>query len=83
MKKAVYVNPKSGKLYAIVDNEETGKADLVTVYDNAKIYESAPYKVDKKGRAYKVLNVKFKKTKAGYRVLETVEEDEDEDGEGN
>lgn len=71
MKKAIYVNPKSGKFYAIVDNEQTGKCELFTVYDNANLYPNAPFKVDKKGRGYKVLDVRFKKTKNGYDVLET------------
>lgn len=74
MKKAVYVNPKSNKLYALIDNAETGELDLVTVYDNRKDWYSAPFKVDKKGRAYKVLSVEFKTTKNGFRVLQTVDE---------
>jgi hypothetical protein len=72
MKKAIYQNPKTGKFYALVDNEETKKIDLFTVYDNAKVLEKAEIKVDKKGRAYRVAEVEFRTTKAGHQVLGTV-----------
>lgn len=80
MKKAIYQNPKSGKFYAIVEKEDKSGNELFTVFDNAKVLTKAEIKVDKKGKAYRVAEVKFRTTKKGFKVLETVEKDEDEDG---
>ena len=72
MKKAVYQNPKTQKLYAFADAGEGNRPDIRTVYDNAKKWDEAPFKVDKKGKAYKLLDVEEGETKNGYKVLKTV-----------
>ena len=72
MKKAVYQNPKSQKYYTMVDRDGAERPDLVTVFDNAKVLEKAEIKVDKKGRAYRVVDVEWHTTKNGFQVLGTV-----------
>lgn len=71
MKKPVYRNPKTGKLWTIQE-KDNGETVLLTVYDNAKVYDAAETKADKKGRAYKVLDVELQTTKAGFEVFRTV-----------
>lgn len=72
MKKAVYQNPQSQRLYAFADAGEGNPPDIRAVFDNAKKWDSAPFKVDKKGRAYKLLEVEEGETNNGYRVFRTV-----------
>lgn len=72
MRKAVYQNPKSGKLYAFLDNEEGGRPEILTVFDNAKTWDKADVKADKKGRAYRVLDLDVTTTKNGHKVFRTI-----------
>ena len=74
MFKAVYQNPKSKKLYAFLDVEKDGQKEtkILTVFDNHNRWEGSEFKVDKKGRAYKVLDVEIGKTKNGFEVFKTV-----------
>ena len=76
MKKAIYRNPKSGKLYTFKGDREKGEEVTIhTVFDNAKTYEnSSDIKEDKNGRAYKICECEEKITKNGYVVFVTVEE---------
>lgn len=79
--KAVYKNPKSGKLYtfeAISTPKENGEVEIVTqfynVYDNAKVWDSAEVKVDKKGKAYKCLSLESITLKNGVDAFKTIKE---------
>lgn len=79
MKKAVYKNMKSGKLYtfeAIDEPKENGEVETKTqffnVYDNAEVYEKAETKADKKGRAFKVLDLESITLKNGLTAYKTV-----------
>ena len=79
MKKAVYKNIKSGKLYTFEAKEvptENGEAKVETafynVYDNANTYEAAETKADKKGRAFKVLELEEIILKNGLTAYKTV-----------
>lgn len=79
MKKAVYKNMKSGKLYtfeAVETPKEDGSTQTETqfynVYDNARTYEAAELKVDKKGRAFKVLDLEQITLKNGVEAFKTV-----------
>lgn len=79
MKKAVYKNIKSGKLYTFEAKEEpkeNGDVEVKTtfynVYDNAGTYESAETKADKKGRAFKVLELEEITLKNGITAYKTV-----------
>ena len=78
MKKAIYRNPKSGKLYTFKGERDNGEEVTIhTVFDNAKTYEtSSDIKEDKNGRAYKICEVVEKTTKAGYVVFVTVKPSE-------
>ena len=79
MKKAVYKNFKSGKLYTFEAQEvptESGEVEIKTtffnVYDNAKTYDSAETKSDKKGRAFKVLELEEIILKNGVTAYKTI-----------
>ena len=79
MKKAVYKNIKSGKLYtfeATQEPKENGEVETKTnffnVYDNANTYEAAETKADKKGRAFKVLELEEITLKNGLTAYKTV-----------
>ena len=79
MKKAVYKNMKSGKLYtfeAVQEPKENGevetKTEFFNVYDNAETYEKAEIKSDKKGRAFKVLELEAITLKNGTTAYKTV-----------
>lgn len=73
MKKAIYKNPKSGKLYTFRGERDKGEEVTIhTVYDNSKAYEkNQELKEDKNGRAYKICEVEEKKTGSGYIVFVT------------
>ena len=79
MKKAVYKNPKSGKLYtfeAVQEPKENGEVETKTnffnVYDNANTYEGAETKADKHGKAFKVLELEEITLKNGLTAYKTV-----------
>ena len=79
MKKAVYKNMNSGKLYTFEAKEvptENGEAKVETtffnVYDNAKTYDGTVVQMDKKGRAYKVLELEEITLKNGTTAYKTV-----------
>ena len=79
MKKAVYKNIKSGKLYtfeAVEEPKENGevetKTEFFNVYDDAGVYDSAEVKADKKGRAFKVLELEEITLKNGITAYKTV-----------
>ena len=79
MKKAVYKNMKSGKLYTFEATQvpnENGEVETKTtfynVYDNAKTYDSADTKSDKNGRAVKVLELEAIVLKNGLSAFKTV-----------
>ncbi len=79
MKKAVYKNMTSGKLYTFEAKEvptENGEAKVETtfynVYDNAKTYDNTVVQMDKKGRAYKVLELEEITLKNGVTAYKTV-----------
>lgn len=79
MLKAVYKNIKSGKLYTFEAKEvpaENGETKVETtffnVYDNANTYEAAETKADKKGRAFKVLELEEITLKNGLTAYKTV-----------
>ena len=79
MKKAVYKNMKSGKLYtfeAIEVPTENGdketKTEFFNVYDNAEVYDKGIVLSDKKGRAYKVLELEQITLKNGVTAYKTV-----------
>lgn len=74
MKKAVYKNPKSGKLYTFRGERDKGEEVTIhTVFDNAKTYENGTdIREDKNGRAYKLVECEERKTKAGYIVFVTL-----------
>lgn len=79
MKKAVYKNVKSGKLYTFEAKEvptENGESKVETtffnVYDNANIWDSTETLADKKGRAFKVLDLEEIKLKNGLAAFKTV-----------
>ena len=79
MKKAVYKNVKSGKLYTFEANEvptENGEAKVETtffnVYDNASIWDKAETLADKKGRAFKVLDLEEITLKNGVTAFKTI-----------
>lgn len=80
MRKAVYQNPKTTKLYSFIDHKDwievpEEKSEIVTVFDDNKQWDSAEFKVDKKGRAYKVLSCELLFLKNGFRALRTVDPD--------
>lgn len=80
MKKAVYQNPKTTKLYSFIDHKDCievpeEKSEILTVFDDKKQWDNAEFKVDKKGRAYKVLFCELFTLKNGFRALRTVTPD--------
>lgn len=69
----------SGKLYtfeAVQEPKENGEVETKTnffnVYDNANTYEAAEIKADKKGRAFKVLELEEITLKNGLTAYKTV-----------
>ena len=71
-RKAVYKNPKSGKLYCFDDAADGGRPEIKTVFDNADVYDKAETKADKNGKAYKVCKVEPKTLKNGHDVFVTI-----------
>ena len=79
MKKAVYKNVKSGKLYTFEAKEvptENGETKVETeffnVYDNAGTWDKAEVCADKKGRAFKVLDLEEITLKNGVTAFKTI-----------
>lgn len=79
MKKAVYKNMKSGKLYTFEAKEvptengdKTVETTFFNVYDNAEIYDKTVVQVDKKGKAFKVLELEPITLKNGVAAYKTI-----------
>ena len=68
MLKPIYKNYKSGKYYTIED-QDNGERKLTTVFVDDNVFDAAEIKIDKNGKAYKVLNVEPHTTKNGFNVL--------------
>lgn len=68
MLKPIYKNYKTGKYYTIHENEE-GQNELKIVFVDDNVFDSSEIKIDKNGKAYKVLNVEEHTTKNGFKVF--------------
>lgn len=74
MRKAVYKNPKTGKLYTFYKDDEKDPGEelkIATVFDDAKTYDATPLAQDKNGKAYKVCDLEKKTLKSGFDVFVT------------
>lgn len=69
MKKAIYKNPKSGKLYTFDKEEGALEGKIFPVFvNNEKAYDEAELKEDKKGKAYKVCEAEKTVLKNGFEA---------------
>ena len=69
MVKAIYKNPKSGKLYTFDKEEGQAESKIFPVFvNNDKTYDSAELKEDKKGRAYKLCEAEKTTLKNGFEA---------------
>lgn len=68
MLKPIYKNYKTGKYYTIKE-QDNGDKELVAVFVDDNVYDGAEIKIDRNGKAYKVLNVEEHTTKNGYKVF--------------
>ena len=69
MLKPIYKNYKTGKYYRFTTDEETKESKIFTVFVEDNKYDAEPIKLDKNGKAYKVMDVKEFTLKNGFTVF--------------